>query len=283
MSVKRRRTTWAIVILMSAGSLAACSVSMTGGIFGLIVSVALGATVLLGASTQQSCSTQACLSMIEDLDGETPDETYIGPCLGAPYDPNDEPRRSDPESSDVEVGPCLSAPPPEDFDTSPPADTSEVEEPPIGPCLSAPPPEDFDAGAPERPDADSQPMDVGPPDTPDGEGPGDTSDGEGLGDKDGEEAGPEVIEPPIGPCLSPPAPEIFEEDAGASDAEIEPPIGPCLSPPMPDPPDVLEDDADVSQAAPAAQGSRAEIIERLGARGVLPADVLKRLSDREEG
>jgi len=79
-------------------------------------------------------------------------------------------------------------------------------------------------------------------------------------------------------------PDISEPDDDAD--AIEPPIGPCLSPPSPDFPSPDEDDAgaeeDVSKAQASEPGSREAIIARLGARGVLPPDVLKRLSDSEE-
>jgi hypothetical protein len=256
MSVKRRRVTWALVIVLSAGSLAACSVSMTGGLFGLFVSLGLGAFVLLGASTQPSCTTTPCLSpLYEELDvTDEGDATSvsIGPCLSISL-PQDVV-----EAEDIVV--------PEDDLAAGPEEDIGSQEPPIGPCLSAPPPLDDVEEAPEDDVVIGPCLSPAPPDT--------------LEPEDDADA----IEPPIGPCLSPMPPDISEPDDDAD--AIEPPIGPCLSPPAPDFPSPEESDAaveeDVSKATATEPGSREAIIARLGARGVLPADVLARLSDREE-
>ncbi|MDP6942655.1 MAG: hypothetical protein QF464_00775 [Myxococcota bacterium] len=251
--MQRRRAMWGLIILLTAGSLAACSVSFTGGIIGLVVSVCIGVAVLLGASTQQGC-------------GDDPD---IGPCLGAPYEdtavpPSDASNLQEVEAGTVDepdIGPCLGA---IVVDAEGTAD-ADVH---LGPCLSAPAP--TPDAVPVEPDADigpclsvEPPEDVGPPDEADA---------------------PVAPDAPVGPCLSVQPPEA-DTATDLEDAEVidETEFGPCLSPPAPDPPDVQGgEQEDVSAAAPAEPTSRAAIIERLGDRGVLPPDVLERLSEKEK-
>ena len=232
MSMQRRRAMWGLFILLTAGSLAACSVSFTGGIIGLVVSVCIGVAVLLGASTQQGC-------------GDDPD---IGPCLGAPYEDTVVPPSDASDFEEVEAG--------------------VVDEPDIGPCLGA---IVVDAEGTADADVHLGPCLSAPAPTPD--------------------AVPVEPDASVGPCLSFEPPEDVgppdEADAATvlEDAEVidETEFGPCLSPPQPDPPDVQgEEEEDVSAAAPAKAGSRAAIIERLGDRGVLPPDVLERLSEKEK-
>lgn len=241
-----RRGVWIALILVGAGSLAACSVSVTGGVLGLVATIAVGALLLMGTSaTQSGCDTQPCLSPIEPI-----------------------PDAADGEVGEPDFGPCLSPRPPdiiEEVDAD--ADADADPEPDFGPCLS--PPWDI---------VDDRGVDLGvclSPIPPDADA----------------EAGPEEVDIPIGPCLDPlppdEAPDAGEIDVGPCLSDVpEPDFGPCLSPPAPDwGPDAGTDaDVDAAQAPPAKPASaRAQAIERLASRGVLPPDVLARLTDRREG
>lgn len=120
-------------LLLAASVLTACTVSVSGGIAGVISAVALGAALLgLGAGASgcddsvNSClsppDVRACLSM------------DVGACLSLPNDAGPD------GAAPAEVGPCLQPPLPDAGpDTSPPdAATPDAH---IGPCLSPRPPD----------------------------------------------------------------------------------------------------------------------------------------------
>lgn len=83
-----------------------------------------------------------------------------------------------------------------------------------------------------------------------------------------------------GACLSPPDPGTNGDaaDDGAADdgSADEPPVGPCLSPPAPHPEVAPESSAAATVAVPDV-GTRREALERVLARATLPADVAARL------
>jgi hypothetical protein len=149
-STKRRL--WFVLtslgLLLAVSVLAACTVSVSGGITGVIGSLALGAALLgLGASTSGcddsvgACLTVdvgACLSQALDvgIDG-APAE--VGPCLSqALPDAGVDAVTPDAATPDAHVGPCLSPPLP---DTG--LDTGNLDagkpDTKVGPCLSPPP------------------------------------------------------------------------------------------------------------------------------------------------
>jgi hypothetical protein len=111
-------------LLLAASVLTACTVSVSGGMAGVISALALGAALLgLGASTS-GCddSVGACLS------------SDVGPCLSQALD-------AGPDGlAPAEVGPCLQPPLP---DASPDTATPDAASPDahIGPCLSPRPPD----------------------------------------------------------------------------------------------------------------------------------------------
>ena len=130
--LSRRRILWLGAAVLAASALTACTVSLSGGLAGIVSTLALlGLLFGLGA-TQSGCSDDSgktdvgpCLTM------PVPDASVeVGPCL-------------DPA---VDIGPCLSMVPPE----------AGVE---LGPCLTPVPP---DAGAgltPDPPPGPAEPLD----------------------------------------------------------------------------------------------------------------------------
>lgn len=114
---KHRRSVWALLlVIFSASLLTACSgFSMSGGIAGTIVSIVGIFLLLFGfTTTQTGCDVGPCLSIIAEPppDAGTPKDTNVGPCLSAPP-PDMGPERGTTPDKQIEpdVGPCLSAPP----------------------------------------------------------------------------------------------------------------------------------------------------------------------------
>ncbi|TNE46087.1 MAG: hypothetical protein EP343_25305 [Deltaproteobacteria bacterium] len=95
----------------------------------------------------------------------------------------------------------------------------------------------------------------------------------------------------VGPCLTPLPPDWGAEptkDAGTgTEKQLEPDVGPCLSPPPPTGMLLPQEEEVIPQMEPGFQTkyaeaapqetSRASAIEKLQAKGVLPADVVERL------
>ncbi|MFU8804953.1 MAG: hypothetical protein ACNA8W_14165 [Bradymonadaceae bacterium] len=174
-------------LFMSASVLTACTVSVTGGLGGIGVSMLLLMLFLAGtATTQTGCEigTSACLSI-------APENNW---------------------NNDLDVGPCLIAPWDGGFDEDVTPDTGDAQQADadihVGPCLSPP----FDGGfdddvSPDTGDArDADATDAGDRDATDVDG----SDG-GLDQPDADAH--------LGPCLSPLPPDggfIIAPDAGAS-------------------------------------------------------------------
>ena len=132
----RRPVLVGIAILCTGATLAACAVSVTGGILSSLVTAVVWLALFVGtATTQPGCG--PCLSMVHpedlyvppDVPDAGPADTHVGPCLGAPLDPD--------------VGPCLSAVP----DVGPClSDPGPQPDPDVGPCLGRPLDPDIDVG-----------------------------------------------------------------------------------------------------------------------------------------
>lgn len=203
----RRRLLIGAGVLLVLSTMAACTVSVLGGVAGALVSV-LGAVALIAGitTTQSGCDTTSpCLSYYYEPDA--PDGAAdalvqdvgpclsiaadaVGPCLGAPLE-------------DV-VGPCLTARPDD-----------------VGPCLGAPL---DDVGPCLQPRWDVGPClsdayeDVGPClSRAEDIGPCLSPRQDDVWDGDA----------PVGPCLSQPAPDTIDGD---TDTTMAPGPGIALSP-----------------------------------------------------
>ena len=234
------------ICILAASILTACSVSVPGGVIGNIFSILLLLFLFAGAAT----TTSGC-----DPDDGDPSPTadsgpdaYIGPCLSAPP-----PEMGVMElgGTDAHLGPCLSAPPPE----------MGVMDAEVGPCLQPPPPE-MDAAV--GPCLSQLPPDLG-----------------------GEE------DAAVGPCLSQIPPDAAvdaatdaEADAEADAGVVEPPVGPCLSPPAPgrQPDQPERHGMDYQEAPPLSPETvdRKAALARVLNRGGLPADVVSRLTSEQD-
>ena len=226
------------VSVLAASVLTACTVSLPGGLVGGAFSVLLLLFLLTGAATSTGCDPE---------DDDSAPDAYVGPCLSAPP----------PEMGvmDAEIGPCLSAPPPE----------MGVIDAEIGPCLSAPPPEMGVMDAAVGPCLSQLPPDMGvandasvgpclsqlPPDM------GMPADAGADAEADAEQDAGEVEEPPVGPCLSPPAPGSDRERRHGMNYQEAPPISP----------DTVD---------------RKSALARVLERGGLPADVISRLTSEQD-
>jgi len=146
-----------------------------------------------------------------------------------------------PDMRDTHVGPCLSPPPP------------DRSQPDLQPCLQPPPPDRRSEPPPDRAEPDLQPCLSRPPP-----------------DRRDEPAPDKAKEPPperdagVGPCLSPPPPDQGTKEGGQDK------MG------MNDMGRAPADRAGSTRMASRAS-ERSDAIERLQARGVLPADVAARL------
>ena len=286
----RRRLLALVAVALLASLLAACTVSLAGGLAGMGLSALLALLLVVTAgATQSGCDTEPTSGVVTDALPDGADvaggEIPIGPCLTAPYDAHAEPEPD--AAADMHVGPCLSVMPdsvgpclgaPYDGYVEPGPDAVED----IGPCLSPP----YDAWI--EPDAVGPCLSI----EPDAVGPCLSPPEDVWIEPDA--VGPCLsIEPPdaIGPCLSPPYDAGSEADGDADGSTLEIPIGPCLSYREGDPPE--DDHAGIepanapgptaSAAAAAGAEPRAALLERFAARGALPADVIARLLARAGG
>lgn len=254
--MSRRPLFWTVVLIVAAGSLAACTVSVAAGVASFVGTLAVAALLLLTTSaTQQGCDPDAtsgdvtetpddthevdylgpCLSFVPDLPEmeADADKDVFGPCLGAPLD-----------VPDINIGPCLSPPLDVGLDAG-----DEVDEDVFGPCLSPP------LDVPDIGPCLSPPFDVGP------------------------DTGDDVEHDVFGPCLSQPL-DVPDTSACLADV-LDSDFGPCLSiipPDVIEPADGEEDTPDSAETKAAPATARDKVIASLGARGVLPPDVLARLT-----
>ncbi len=254
------RTRWgrpllvAVALVFLGSTLAACTVSVAGGMAGGALSLLALIFVLAGTATSTTgCTeTSVCLSMVIDQDvpdggdvADTPETTdttaakdsgsdTVGPCLSQPLD----------------VGPCLGPDLTDTTDTKTAAD--------IGPCLSVA----VDAGKKDVADTEDQ-EDVGPCLS----GPLDANEGDAAKDSGSKDAGPKDAGPK----------DAGPKDAGKKDTKT----GPCLSPPIDAgfaaPEWIRDPGADSLNTPKNAPPSRAAVQRKLAAAGILPADVAARL------
>ena len=204
---------------LAASVLTACAVSVPGGIIGGILSLVLLLAVFLGtATTTTGCDPQQKDPKGPEMDGGA--DVPIGPCL-SDVSVGSCLSRIQPDM-EVDVGPCLQPPPPEMDAEIGPCLTADAS---IGPCLGAPLP---DAGPDAAPDAAADAADADP-------------DAEFVED------------PPVGPCLSPPAPGRQSEPHGLQYHEAPP-------------------------GAP-GEADRKAVLARVLERGGLPADVGGRIEE----
>lgn len=159
MSDWRRTARWVALAGLGASLLTACTVSVSGGLFGAVASVAVTLLLLaLAGGAQTGC--------IED---PSPDDAEVSACLSADAaaEPDVSACLGTPIDDDATVGPCLSRLPPD-------AGRDMLPDVPIGPCLEPEPPPipdaEVDQGADMAPDAEVGPC-LDPP-APDPEPPG---------------------------------------------------------------------------------------------------------------
>jgi len=154
-----------VAVALGASLLTACTVSVPGGLIGGALSTVLAIVLFaLAGGSQAGCDDETsptpdpedaaigpCLTadmFIPDMEigpclsALPPDEGVIGPCLGAPQEDM---------GPDARIGPCLEAPL-EDMGVGPCLDTPFEDmgvprDAEIGPCLSPPPPPQGDMGA----------------------------------------------------------------------------------------------------------------------------------------
>ncbi len=249
------------ICILAASILTACTVSVSGGVIGSVFSIILLLFLFAGAATTAS----GC-----DPDDGDPAPTadagpdaYLGPCLSAPPP---EMGVVDTGGTDAHLGPCLSAPPPE----------MGVMDAEVGPCLQPPPPEmDAEVGPCLQPPPPEMDAAVGPclsqlpPD---------------MGMEE---------DAAVGPCLSQIPPDAAVDAAADAEADaepdagvVEPPVGPCLSPPAPgrEPDQPERHGIDYQEAPPVSPETvdRKAALARILNRGGLPADVVSRLTSEQD-
>jgi hypothetical protein len=156
----RQLLRWFALTGLAVSVLTACTVSVSGGVLGVLGSLGLiGGLTLLAGVSQTGC--------IEDPPSRDDAEVDVGPCLTrdafAPLDMR--------MQSDTGIGPCLGAPQPDmrpDRGVPPDAGVDMAPDALIGPCLEPPPPADM-GGV----DIGVQPcLDVPEPDPPEPDPPG---------------------------------------------------------------------------------------------------------------
>jgi hypothetical protein len=172
-----RQTLFKVCLVLGLGlSLAACTWSMAGGMFGAILTVLVSASLIIGAGTttagcddpgantstdtdstdDQDTHVGPCLSFVPDVgEPDVENDVYVGPCLGAPL-PDVGPDSEEPDDKDVFIGPCLSPPLPDIIEPAPDSKNGDTSDVYIGPCLSLPPPDVSEPDSSEK-DVELQP------------------------------------------------------------------------------------------------------------------------------
>ncbi len=194
----------------------------------------------------------AIVLLIGTAGTQTGCDTTTGPCLSfipAPGDAGD-------AGAEDAVGPCLSPPPPD-------AEIDAGVEVDAGQDMDAG--QDVDAGHEDAEPADVDVMPCLSPPPPDAE--------------------PEDAE--LMPCLSPLPPDAAPEDGavGPCLSMAPPDVGPCLSIDGGSVPDTGATDVSMAPSVPKLDqvaDPRHEVIAKLADRGVIPADVLARLTGKED-